>query len=130
MTWTRFFDMHSGGGNKIKKYEYIYIEADYTDAINIFKNRFDRNPYNVTCTCCGEDFSINVEGDDLHQATAHERNCEYDDKEKCYKEKPNKYCKKHIPLEEWIIRPDVYIIRKEDISSNDLRDYEKDFDYD
>ena len=53
-------DMHSGGGAKLD-WEYIYIEASEEEAKNIFFNRFKRNPSKVTCTCCGEDYSLSSE---------------------------------------------------------------------
>jgi len=74
--FTRFMDMHSGGGTKEGPYEYIYIEATQSEAEIIFYNRFGHNPNRVSCTCCGSDYSINEEAD-LEQGTAHERNCEY-----------------------------------------------------
>ena len=55
--FTKFMDMHSGGGCKLGA-EYIYIQADEDDATAIFKGVFDIDPYNVTCDCCGEDYSI------------------------------------------------------------------------
>lgn len=74
--WTRFMDMHSGGGLKEYPYEYIYIEAPEDEAKIIFYNRFGHNPGRVTCTCCGEDYSVSEE-ELLEQATAFERNCEH-----------------------------------------------------
>lgn len=56
MMYTRFYDMHSGGGQKTD-YATIYIEAAEEDAKNIFLGRFHRNPDQVTCNCCGEDFA-------------------------------------------------------------------------
>lgn len=56
--WTEFMDMHSGGGTKEEPYEYIFIEAPREEAIIIFYNRFGHNPERVTCTCCGDDYSI------------------------------------------------------------------------
>lgn len=72
--WTQFMDMHSGGGTKIKPYEYIYIEAPENEARVIFYNRFGRNPDQVTCTCCGSDYSLS-EDEDLTQLTGYNRNC-------------------------------------------------------
>lgn len=72
--WTRFMDMHSGGSTKEPPYEYIYIEAPEDEARVIFYNRFGHNPGRVTCTCCGEDYSVGS-ADDLAQATAFERGC-------------------------------------------------------
>jgi len=74
MTWTRFNDMHSGGGTKVNGYEKIYIEAPIEAAKSVFYNRFERNPERVTCTCCGPDYTID-EYPSLQQATGHERNC-------------------------------------------------------
>lgn len=61
--WTKFFDMSSGGGTKVfidgKGKDYIFIELPEADAISYFEQRFGRDPNNVTCNCCGEDYSIN-----------------------------------------------------------------------
>jgi len=76
MAWTRFMDMHSGGGLKEQNYDYIYIEASEEEAKVIFYNRFGHSPDRITCTCCGEDYSI---GDDesLAQLTAFDRQLQY-----------------------------------------------------
>lgn len=66
--WTRFKDMHSGCGNKIDDYEYIFIELPIDDAVKYFENRFNISPFNVTCSCCGEDFWIK-EYETLESAT-------------------------------------------------------------
>ena len=58
MAWTLFWDMHSGGRTKELPYNKIYIEASEKESIVIFYNRFGHNPNRVTCTCCGEDYSI------------------------------------------------------------------------
>jgi hypothetical protein len=42
----------------------------------VFYAVFGRNPNRVTCTCCGEDYSISGYAD-LAQATGYERHCEY-----------------------------------------------------
>jgi len=73
MTWTHFHDMHSGGGIKEPPYGHIYIEAPKEEAEIIFYNRFGHSPNRVTCTCCGEDYSVS-EHADLTQATGYERN--------------------------------------------------------
>lgn len=54
--WTRFFDMSSGGSSKLD-HEVIWIEATEEKAVQIFEDMFGRNPDNITCYCCGEDFS-------------------------------------------------------------------------
>lgn len=71
--WTKFHDMHSGGGRKLE-WESIYIEAPEGEAAVIFQNAFGRNPHRVTCTCCGEDYSLD-ESASLAQASGYERNC-------------------------------------------------------
>lgn len=65
MVWTHFWDMHSGGGQKLK-WSHIFIEAPEKQAEIIFQNSFGRNPNRVTCTCCGEDYASS-EGEDLKQ---------------------------------------------------------------
>jgi len=74
--WTRFMDMHSGGGNKEGDCEYIYIEAAEEAAKFIFYNRFGHNPERVTCTCCGDDYSIS-DAETLEMVSAYDRGCEY-----------------------------------------------------
>jgi hypothetical protein len=70
--WTRFMDMHSGGGTKEPPYDKILIEAPEDEARRIFYARFGHNPDRVTCTCCGEDYSIDEHGT-LDEATAYDR---------------------------------------------------------
>ena len=60
--YTLFSDMHSGGGSKLGNDE-IYIEAPEGEAANLFEEMFDRCPYNVTCTCCGPDYSVYIQDD-------------------------------------------------------------------
>lgn len=74
--WTRFSDMHSGGGCKEGNYNKIYIEAPQEEAEVIFYNRLGHNPNRVSCTCCGEDYSIS-EKESLEQLTGYDRNCHY-----------------------------------------------------
>lgn len=85
--WTQFMDMHSGGSSK-EEWQYIYIEAPEAEAKVIFYNQFDHNPERVTCTCCGNDYSIS-ESETLEQATAYERGCKYDGNLKKYIEEPS-----------------------------------------
>lgn len=86
--WTHFWDMHSGGGTKEPPYENIYIEATEDEAKLIFYNRFGHNPDRVSCTCCGNDYSIS-ESDTIEQATGFHRNCDWSEKEEAYIEKKN-----------------------------------------
>lgn len=55
--WTKFFDLASGGKMKTK-YSAIFIELPENEAIEYFDNKFNTHPYNVTCECCGSDFSV------------------------------------------------------------------------
>lgn len=100
MTWTRFMDMHSGGGAKTD-YEYIYIEADEDTAINVFCNLFDEHPYSVACHCCGSNFSISCY-DSLEEATAYERRKEN--------------------LEDFVARLDVKVVYLSEITPNLLEE--------
>lgn len=76
MGYTRFMDMHSGGGNKTG-YDKIYIESDSADeGIDTFYKVFGRDPYNVTCDCCGEDFSVSFEEGGIAEVTAYDRAAE------------------------------------------------------
>lgn len=95
MTWTTFMDMHSGGNTKEPPYETIYIEAPEKEACLIFYNRFSHNPWRVTCTCCGEDYSI-VEYPTLEKATKYLR-------------------KKDASVEEFEAMPEVLAIHDGDI---------------
>ncbi len=114
--WTQFFDMCSGGGQK-EDWSHIYIEAPEDEAVVIFYNRFGHSPHRVTCTCCGEDYSIH-EYETLAEASAYERNCKWDKKLKKYVEEADKsrYSSlKHIPLEDYIKGDGVLVIYAEDI---------------
>lgn len=73
--WTRFMDMHSGGGQK-EAWQYIYIEAPEEEAKSVFYAKFGHSPDRVSCTCCGSDYSID-DYENLAQATAYERGCEW-----------------------------------------------------
>jgi len=72
--WTHFWDMHSGGGLK-EPWQHIYIEAPMEQAKSVFYNRFGHNPDRVTCTCCGNDYSISEE-ETLADVTWYQRNCD------------------------------------------------------
>lgn len=72
--WTQFWDMNSGGWQK-EDWSQIYIEAPEEEAKVIFYNRFGHNPERITCTCCGEDYSID-EYKTLTEATAYHRGCD------------------------------------------------------
>lgn len=55
--FTRFFDMSSGGSEK-EDFCTLYVELHENDAIEWFENKYGHSPYNVTCTCCGSDYSV------------------------------------------------------------------------
>ncbi len=72
MAWTRFMDMHSGGDNKIEDLEYIYLEMSRKDAERVFEELFGQDPYEIACSCCGQNFSVS-EYSSLEEATRYER---------------------------------------------------------
>lgn len=107
--WTQFWDMHSGGSQK-EDYAHIYIEAPEEEAKIIFYNRFGHNPDRITCTCCGNDYSIS-DSDSIEQLTAFDRGCRYayfrdgimlSDEES----EPIKYKRNNGLLSKWIEEPD------------------------
>lgn len=124
--WTRFMDMHSGGGAK-EKFDKILIEAPENEAVVIFYNRFGHNPNRVTCTCCGSDYSID-ESDSLEKATAYDRHCRYWEGKSIEIDDPNWAAAlnkkwgdigKYIPLDVYIIQPNVLVIRSVDIKDEE-----------
>lgn len=113
--WTQFWDMHSGGGCKEAPYEQIFIEAPEEEAKVIFYNRFGHNPERVSCTCCGEDYSIS-EDEELNQLTGYHRGCAYE--EGRYVELPDREYdknKKLITPQQFAAQKDVLIIPAEKI---------------
>jgi hypothetical protein len=149
--WTQFLDMHSGGGCKEEPYECIYIEADNEEQAEvIFYNRFGHSPHKVSCTCCGEDYSVSSH-EFLSQLTGYHRNCktlhhERDPNTGRYKDMSNdsywrdhfyleaneepaegyKVCTefprygKYISLEDYLKQKDILVI-----FNKDVREYEK-----
>jgi len=116
MTVTQFKDMHSGGGTKTP-YENIYIEASESDAIDFFKSWFGRDPYRITCSCCGQDFSVKSY-DSLQQATGYNRNCEYEDGR--YIEKPKSYAgssRELLTVDELLDKDSVTFFSQSDVES-------------
>ncbi len=55
--WTKFYDTSSGGREKLGACT-IWIEADEDEATVLFEQMFGRDPHNVTCSCCGPDYSV------------------------------------------------------------------------
>ena len=75
--WTEFWDMHSGGEQKLNHAKY-FIEGESEEAnIDKFKRLFHRDPYNVTCDCCGSDYSVSS-SETLEKATAYHRGAKWD----------------------------------------------------
>lgn len=96
--WTRFMDMNSGGGQK-EKWSQILIEAPEEEARLVFYNRFGHNPDRVTCTCCGNDYSV-TEEDTLDEATDYYRELEF----KWQGVKPKRTTEKFLKdNEEWLV---------------------------
>jgi hypothetical protein len=147
--WTRFMDMHSGGGLK-EKWQFIIIEAPENEATVIFYNRFGHSPRRVTCTCCGGDYSVS-ESPTLEDATAYDRGCAfhyfdkksgkdlgpvsaiYDHKKNdwCVAGRPaigkyvevghNKYGKKYLTLKQYLRSGEVFVIREGEIKPDERR---------
>lgn len=97
--WTHFMDMYSGGCSKLP-YEHIYIEACGGRAVMIFEAEFKRDPNNITCRCCGEDYSIR-EYDSIERATKYDR---------------KQHRKPNISLAEYMKRDDVLFLFKGEAS--------------
>ena len=117
MTWTQFWDMHSGGGTKEGNFNHIYIEAESEAAQIIFQNKFGHNPNRVSCTCCGPDYSISSEST-LEALTGYERGCAWDDTVKSCVERPDtdRFSKKYMTLDEYLTKSNVLVIRASDIT--------------
>ena len=96
--WTRFMDMYSGGRCKLSPFEYIYIESDKESAELIFEDQLHRDPYGVSCGCCGPDYSIE-EYASLEDATQYDR-------VRCGRPKPA------LSLEKFMNRNDVLFLFK------------------
>jgi hypothetical protein len=63
---TIFHDISSGGGQKLE-HRIILIQLPEREACEKFETLFNRDPNNVTCICCGSDYSIS-EFDSLEEA--------------------------------------------------------------
>ena len=103
--WTQFWDMNSGGDTK-EPVSQIFIEAPESEAIVIFYNRFGHNPNRVSCTCCGEDYSI-TQYNTLEEATSYHRG----DYEQTHNE--------IVSLGAYIIQKDVMVIYDADIQPHE-----------
>lgn len=111
--WTVFWDMHSGGSQKLS-WAKIYIEAHQPEAISVFYARFDRSPSKVTCTCCGEDYSIDSTRGTFAFVSGYHRGCAYDNEAKKYVERGV-----YKSVGEYLKSKDVLVIRKHEIGRRD-----------
>jgi hypothetical protein len=112
--WTQFWDMCSGGGKK-EKWEQIYIEsASEQEAMVIFWWRFGHNPERVSCTCCGEDYSISSH-ESLSVLTGYHRGCDWDKASGNYAERPDPGRNKYIPLDEYMKLPECLFIAASEV---------------
>jgi len=76
--WVQYHDMNSGGGRK-EWFRYLLLEVPAESnegarrvADSVFYAAFGHSPERVSCTCCGEDYSIDVYSS-LADATAYQR---------------------------------------------------------
>ncbi len=111
--WTKFWDMHSGGGLKEAPFNRIYIQASEEEAKSIFYGLFSHSPDRVSCTCCGQDYS--VRGDkSLALATAYERGAVWNEKINNFNHRGGK------PIAEYVKEDDVLVIY-DDMFDDSLR---------
>jgi hypothetical protein len=111
--WFLFWDMHSGGSEKVKGGALIFVRAESEDsAVEIFEKTFNRDPYHVTCNCCGADYSIS-EAESLAQITGYHRNCAWANGR--YVERPEKYSNKVVPLDEFLNNGKCIVVGDYDI---------------
>ena len=106
----------SSGGSRKEKWNHIFIQAPMAEAKVVFYNRFGHNPERVTCTCCGEDYSISEESS-LMQLTGYERGCDYQNGK--YVEKPKGTNKSVMTLKEYAKQENVLFIYKKDIKPDE-----------
>lgn len=119
MAWTQFEDMHSGGDTKEEPFQYIYIESPLDEAVRIFYNRFGHNPYRVTCSCCGADYSTR-ESETLEQATAHNRGCARSNVFRQWGQRTdNKPWRPCMTLDDYRLKTDVLVIPAAEIMDSE-----------
>ena len=120
--WTHFYDMHSGGGQK-EKWGHIYIEESQELAELIFFNRFGHNPNRVSCTCCGEDYSIS-HLESLEQLTGYHRGCVFDKKAAQYIElDAEQSWNPYQTFEEYTKNENVLVICRDEIKEEEITGY-------
>jgi hypothetical protein len=127
MVWTQFWDMHSGGGTKEPPYDQIYIEAAREEAESIFYAKFGHSPSRVSCTCCGQDYSID-EHETIEDATAYHRGCRWDDETNKYVDEPEEEPEEgeprrtfnpYLTVEEYEEKGDVLFVREDEIGERE-----------
>lgn len=120
MVWTHFWDMHSGGEQKLD-WPHIFIEAPEYEATRAFYALFERNPNRVTCTCCGPDYLIG-ESATLEQATGFQRGCAYEGGNYVERRSGDSW-HEYQTLDKFAARPDVKIVRAAEVKMlGDLED--------
>lgn len=105
MAWTQFWDMRSGGGQKLE-WGQIFIEATEAQAREVFMRLFGRDADNVTCDCCGNDYSVS-EYASLAEATDYQRSNSYSATGR----------EPAMSVEEYCARPDVRVVRAAELAA-------------
>lgn len=125
--WTHFYDMHSGGGQKLD-WSSIFVQAPYAEAVDWFADRY-RDPYYVTCDCCGGDYSVSeyktLDGaTEYHRVTreyqqARSELCRargaYDFQRPFTPEEEATLPAKHMSVQEYAQKDDVLIVYRRDM---------------
>jgi hypothetical protein len=117
--WTQFWDMHSGGGLK-EPWARIYIQAPEAEARVIFYNRFGHSPDRVSCTCCGEDYSVD-QAESLSRATAYHRNCKWSKEANGYVEQADADYESYLTLAAYMASDDVLVIPASEIKPDERK---------
>mgnify|MGYP003526339195 CR=1 FL=1 len=55
--YTIFYDMSSGGSEK-ESFSKLAVKLPEKEAREWFEKTYNRDPDNVTCECCGEDYAV------------------------------------------------------------------------
>jgi hypothetical protein len=115
--WTVFNDMHSGGGKKLQ-WAVVYIEASEEVAVRFFRQRFGRDPRNVTCDCCGRDYDICSERESFVQVSAYHRDCYHDSDTDHFEERVRgpESCWKYRTADEYAAGRDAKVIFADEIA--------------
>lgn len=118
--WTMFKDTYSGGSQKTK-WKFVFVEADMVDAAVLFEDRLGMCPFGSSCECCTEDFHIKTSAS-FEQITGYERNCDRDDGGYVERQDSRKTWAsgRYIPLDEFLRRPDVLVLRAPDFEMGDV----------